>query len=82
VDFALSWIHDLNLVHIVGRVERELLPRLVLRRDNLDYKSCCGKPGPSRSRAVQSTVGRTKVPLGGTIVRHQVYWRSDCRAVQ
>ena len=67
-DRVLLRIKDQDLVDTVARVERELLPRLIARRHDLDDDHRRRKPDPARDRAVHATIGNAVVVLGLTEV--------------
>src|ERR1700722_20426171 len=59
---------DQYLVNIVRGVEGQLLPRLVFRRDDLDYERAGRQPRSVRPRTVQGAVRHPEVRLGGAEV--------------
>src|ERR1700722_18617246 len=59
---------DQYLVNIVRGVEGQLLPRLVFRRDDLDYERRGRQPRSVRPRTVQGAVRHPEVRLGGAEV--------------
>jgi hypothetical protein len=61
---AFLRVHDQEFVDLMGGVERQLVPRLVTRRDDLDNEGCSRMPGASQTLAMQPAVGHPKVVLG------------------